>query len=396
MEFGPWVDLEEPLLPDARDLPARCDVAVIGGGLAGCMAALTLARSGVEVVLLEARPHVGLGASGRHLGHLDLCLLEHPHRTVKAIGATKTRALIDLALRNQACLEPFDLVDRCGGVWASLDQREPAEVEASVQALADLGVAAELLSGEEAERRTGAYNLGPSLWLPDMARMDPWDAVVTLAQQAEDAGATVLGQCPARLLPDADDGVLIAVGEGRLQAEAVVVAAGASSGEVEPKLKSHLTPVREQALMTAPVFAHYPGIHRAGHGYNGWRQLPDGNLIVHGCRWASPHLEVGESDDAVISERVQQKIEAFFRYTMPAAEEVEVIGRWAWVFHQSRDGLPLVGPLPGDPRRLVVAGTGGTGASFEAALGEGVARAILGEEHGLPDFLAATRLTRWR
>ena len=46
---------------------ASCDVAVVGGGLAGLSAALELAERGFSVTLLEAR-QVGWGASGRNGG----------------------------------------------------------------------------------------------------------------------------------------------------------------------------------------------------------------------------------------------------------------------------------------------------------------------------------------
>jgi gamma-glutamylputrescine oxidase len=46
---------------------AACDVAVVGGGLAGLSAALDLRRKGFDVVLLEAR-ELGSGASGRNGG----------------------------------------------------------------------------------------------------------------------------------------------------------------------------------------------------------------------------------------------------------------------------------------------------------------------------------------
>ena len=41
-----------------------CDVCVVGGGIAGCTAALQLAERGFRVVLLEAE-RIGWGASGR-------------------------------------------------------------------------------------------------------------------------------------------------------------------------------------------------------------------------------------------------------------------------------------------------------------------------------------------
>ena len=48
---------------------AECDVAVVGGGLAGLCAALDLRRRGFSVTLLEAR-QVGYGGSGRNGGQV--------------------------------------------------------------------------------------------------------------------------------------------------------------------------------------------------------------------------------------------------------------------------------------------------------------------------------------
>ena len=60
--------------PRERSFPALqsnvdCDVAVVGGGLAGLSAAIELADRGYSVVLLEAQ-QVGWGASGRNGGQV--------------------------------------------------------------------------------------------------------------------------------------------------------------------------------------------------------------------------------------------------------------------------------------------------------------------------------------
>ena len=46
-----------------------CDVAIVGGGLTGISAALTLAEAGFSAAVLEAGP-IGTGASGRNGGHV--------------------------------------------------------------------------------------------------------------------------------------------------------------------------------------------------------------------------------------------------------------------------------------------------------------------------------------
>ena len=47
----------------------RADVAIVGGGIAGCSAALHAAEAGARVVLVEAN-EIGWGASSRNAGHL--------------------------------------------------------------------------------------------------------------------------------------------------------------------------------------------------------------------------------------------------------------------------------------------------------------------------------------
>ena len=63
-----WLDTSEPFRSaTAGPVQGSYDVAVIGGGLTGCSAALALAKKGARVVLLEAET-IGHAASGRNGG----------------------------------------------------------------------------------------------------------------------------------------------------------------------------------------------------------------------------------------------------------------------------------------------------------------------------------------
>ena len=64
----------ESELPDRPAYPRlegrmEADIAIVGGGLTGISAALTLAESGISAVVLEAG-RIGAGGSGRNGGHL--------------------------------------------------------------------------------------------------------------------------------------------------------------------------------------------------------------------------------------------------------------------------------------------------------------------------------------
>lgn len=75
----------------------RCDVAVVGGGLAGLSAAIELAGRGYDVALVEAR-QVGWGASGRNGGQA-IAGLACEHDVIEAqLGDDAARQVWDMTL----------------------------------------------------------------------------------------------------------------------------------------------------------------------------------------------------------------------------------------------------------------------------------------------------------
>src|SRR6266700_3292599 len=143
-------------------LPKECDVAIIGGGYAGLSAALTLARAGRSVVVLEALAP-GEGASTRSGG-----MIGHGHRLsytklIERFGAQKARDLIRegvASLEFAKALIVDEKIDaqlqvsgRMRGAWTQADY---ATMTRDAQALQrDLGMAVDVLSKADVRREIG-------------------------------------------------------------------------------------------------------------------------------------------------------------------------------------------------------------------------------------------------
>jgi glycerol-3-phosphate dehydrogenase len=106
---------------------AVSEVTVIGAGAVGCATALTLARRGVSVALLEAEPDLGLGASGTNSGILHMGF-DSPS------GELETELILASApLRDEVLTALSVPMLRCG---ARLHAQGPSERQ-TVAAIAD-------------------------------------------------------------------------------------------------------------------------------------------------------------------------------------------------------------------------------------------------------------------
>jgi gamma-glutamylputrescine oxidase len=76
---------------------AAADVCVVGGGIAGCAAALELAEHGYRVILLEAQ-RIGWGASGRSGGQAIFGYGASQSSLVAQVGRESARALWDVSI----------------------------------------------------------------------------------------------------------------------------------------------------------------------------------------------------------------------------------------------------------------------------------------------------------
>ncbi len=345
---------------------------VIGGGRVGLAAAAALAEGGARVHMVEARSQLG-GAVGH--GVVYAGLTEHVWRLVSSLGAQETQALLTFADRGLLALEGLGALSRTGCVWAASEaDREPAEIGRSVDALRAMGRTAEVWTPETLAARTGTALLGPAYLVAEEGGCDAATAVAALTARCLRAGVRLQTACAALGIDDHGGQLAVRTEHGPVITEAVVVAAEAGARGLHGYFADTLTPVREQALRLQggpPLVSTL----RAGFGWTVARRDGD-STIVSGCRFASPHLEEGEVDDTVTTPAVQARLEGFARRHLPGCGAV--IERWSWITAHGCDGLPMVGPLPTDPRIVVAVGFAGHGSSLGLAAAEAVAAGLLG------------------
>lgn len=349
--------LEEPRddLRTAR-FDGRAEVAVVGGGVTGCSAALTLAERGVRVRLHEAREIAG-GASGRNGGFaLRGATLPYDEARV-ALGPEQARLVMELTERSLDRLESLagDVFRRVGSFRLAYDEAELAALRGEHDALRDDGFAVEWV--DELVPPLDTLYLGAILH-PDDGALHPARWVRRLAAHAAVAGADIREHDTA-VLDELDADVVIVAGDGFIP-------------QLLPDLPVRAT--RGQVLATAPLAERrYERPHYARGGYDYWQQLPDGRLVIGGNRDVSFETEdthVEETTDAI-----QARLEALVEQLV--GHRPQVTHRWAGIWGTTPDLMPLVGEV-GDGV-WVAGGYSGHGNVLGLACGELVARAVLGE-----------------
>ncbi|MGA8538190.1 MAG: FAD-binding oxidoreductase, partial [Terriglobales bacterium] len=100
-----WLNTVQMPVPPELPLPESADVAIIGAGFTGLSAALSLAKRGAKVVVLESET-IGWGASSRNGGMVLTGLKLGVNKLLSRYGRELTRRMY------AASLETIDTVER--------------------------------------------------------------------------------------------------------------------------------------------------------------------------------------------------------------------------------------------------------------------------------------------
>jgi glycine/D-amino acid oxidase-like deaminating enzyme len=277
------------------------------------------------------------------------------------LGRDQARALWALTERTLARIAELagDSFRPVGSFRLAVDRAEAESIRRELDMLREDGFAGAWLGGLPAslDRFYVAAVLSPGDGALQPAR---W--VRRLAAHAAAAGVELHEQSPVEL-----DAVM---------APAVVLAVDGLTSTAAPELASLVRPVRGQVIATEPLAERlFERLHYARHGYDYWQQLENGRLVIGGRRDASIDEEYTAIEETTAA--IQQSLES--QIVQLVGRLPRITHRWAGIWGDTPDKLPLAGPLPGRERTWIAGGYSGHGNVLGFACGNLVARAILGD-----------------
>ncbi|HEY1260526.1 MAG TPA: FAD-binding oxidoreductase [Stellaceae bacterium] len=430
--MAPRVD---PVVSD-ETLPARADVVVIGGGIIGTSAALTLAERGVSVVLVE-KGHIAGEQSSRNWGWCRK-MVRDPREIPLIIESLRLWQGMNERVAAETGFRT------CGIMYLSETPEELARIEGWLPHARDYQLDTRVIGGAEVARLLpgSAKKWAGALYTASDGKAEPQLAAPAIAEAARRHGAAILTQCAVRGIETAAGRVSGVVTEkGRIACAAVILAGGAWSrlfcgnlGIELPQLK-----VLASVLRTEP-FEGGPEISASGKLF-GFRKRMDGGYTLStlgvrtidlvpdnfrllreylpaarlhwrklrfrvGRRWVeewhmprrwsldreTPFEQVRVLDpapDPYVLDRAQKSVAEAF----PIFRDRKVAESWGGLIDVMPDAIPVISPVESVPGFFIATGCSGHG----FGIGPGIGRLVAALAAGDPPPVDPTpfRLTRF-
>ncbi|MBB3237709.1 NAD(P)/FAD-dependent oxidoreductase [Phyllobacterium endophyticum] len=334
--ISPGISWYETAVSDRTEYPAldgsrSADVVIIGGGFTGLSAAVHLAATGADVVLLEAF-RFGDGASGRNGGQLGTGQRAWAEELEAQYGFSRAKALFDLAEEAKAHLLQFAEthkidIEYVPGQMSVVHKkrylklyREHAELMATRYGYPHI----HYMDANETAERLGSTRYLGGTYDKGTGHIQPMKLVVGTARAAAKAGAHLYENTGVTGIKSENGRVTVTTPFGNVTAAKALIAVNAHGGDLEPVSAAHVMPIRSFIGATVPLGPDSPvlpggeSVDDSRFVVRYFRRSQDGRLLFGG-------REAYTADNPLdISTHIRRQIAEIY----PALADVEMTQAW--------------------------------------------------------------------
>ena len=360
----------------------RADVCVIGAGFTGLSAALHLAESGRDVVLIDAQ-RVGFGASGRNGGQLGSGQrVEQPYLE-KMLGDDDALKLWHLGedaktlVKNLIKRHNIDCYLRPGVAWSASSKRDVDDLHQYADHMEQkYGYHIEKLDAAAMHQLCPSPDYKGGVIDRDAAHLHPLRLAIGLAKAAQAAGVRIFESTRA-------DGIehglpcTVKTPNGRITADHVIVAANGYLGDLVPKVASRVMPINNFIAATEPlgdaakrVLNEDVAVADGRFVVNYFRLSHDGRLLFGG----------GESYGYKFPKDIAAKVRKPMTEIFPHLHDVRIDYAWGGTLAITMKRLPYLTRVA--PNILSASGYSGHGVGSATHAGQLMALAVQGQSDG--------------
>lgn len=384
-----WWEAAKPE-PCENDLPRSVvDVAVIGAGYTGLNAAITLAKSGKSVTVLDTELP-GFGASSRNGGMVGNLLKPGVSGLMKTFGKERGVAIAREAISSIEHTRQVIEGEQIDCDFSLNGRLYPAVLQKHLKSMAVesenrvrfLDAKEEVLDPEKVKEDVGSSLYVGGVRQYETGGLHPAKYAKGLATAAIAASACVIAPCKALGLAKTSAGFDIKTDKGKLKAAEVLIATNGYGGNLVPYLQNRIMPIGSTMIATeeldpdlvSTLFPTNRVIADSRKMLSYYRPSPDGKRVLLGGR-PSIFPASAQRQASILKSRLTE--------IFPALEKAAVSHVWSGYVAYGFDALPVVGVHEGLHFAM---GYTGSGVAMSGYLGHKAALQILGKTEGETAF----------
>lgn len=363
----------------------KCDVAIIGAGISGALAAWELTKAGYEIVIVDKR-HAGMGSTAASTALLQYEIDTPLYELIEKVGyenAVKSYKLCRQAIYDlkEICDQFYD---RSGfGLNPSLQfasyKMHVKDLQREYKLRKEEGFKIDFL-GETDVKKKFSFSAPAAILSEDGGRMDTYAATHMLLQKSIQLGLCAYDNTEVTEIVHHPNGVKLQTSTGyAIKARYLVIACGYESQKYLPKKVEtfHST----FAIISEPIPEKFVWFRNAliwetSSPYLYLRTTTDHRIIIGG-------KDIESSDPEKRDQLIPKKtadLEKSFKKMFPHIP-FKTDFKWAGVFASTKDGLPFIGSVPDRPHTFFSLGFGGNGVVFSVIAAQMIRDIILGKKN---------------